>query len=485
MTDSHSGVVETTRLVADGTVDPGRRQGPSIARGAADRRRDARSRRRAQAMTLFAEASPSRVPRIWTSVGYLAAFGLLSAVSLLRQPGVGAWNTVWAEDGSIFYQGTFHHSTLGSLTTNFSGYDELLPRLLENVVRFLPLRDLAPFAAIVGAMCLSISALVVFHAARGHLRTLYGRVLLVAAMVLLPIAGTELLNNLVNVPWWLFFASFWALIWRPQTSAGRIVAGLVCFLAVSSEPIVALLLPLALLRLVSLRSMDENAPTAGFFAGLLFQVVTMTFGGTQPSLHAQAYAPALHGLPQDFLLRVGLGWLTGSRLTTRFILDGPGLGMAISAMVLLALILLAISARDRRATGFSIMAMALAIVTFVVPVWLRGAAPPAMTMGADVFARWAAVPILLLISALLVAMEGRLRREATGRTLLSVSLAVILLPAWLVDFRDANGRTHGPAWSAQVAAAKSRCERHVPRGGLVTLHISPTGWDVTVPCDKL
>ena len=71
-------------------------------------------------------------------------------------------------------------------------------------------------------------------------------------MVLLPLATVEMLDNLVNLPWWMFFASFWALLWRPRRAAAA-GAAVLCALAAASEPLVGLLLPLAAVRAVALR----------------------------------------------------------------------------------------------------------------------------------------------------------------------------------------------------------------------------------------
>ena len=86
-------------------------------------------------------------------------------------------------------------------------------------------------------------------------------------MALLPVATSELLDNMVNLPWWLFFAAFWAFLWRPQTAAGRVVAGAVCFLATASEPLVALFVPLAVVRALVLRPLREHAAAAGAGVG--------------------------------------------------------------------------------------------------------------------------------------------------------------------------------------------------------------------------
>jgi hypothetical protein len=100
-----------------------------------------------------------------------------------------------------------------------------------------------PTVALSGAVGLALVSCLVFHMARGLIASPALRALLVASMVLLPVAVVEMLDNLVNLPWWIFFAAFWALLWRPSGPGGRAVAALVCLLAAASEPLVGLLMP--------------------------------------------------------------------------------------------------------------------------------------------------------------------------------------------------------------------------------------------------
>jgi hypothetical protein len=130
------------------------------------------------------------------------------------------------------------------------------------------------------------------------------RALLVLAMLLLPIANYELLDNIVNLPWWLFFAAFWALLWRPRTPSSAAVAAVVCALAAAaSEPLVALLLPLAVARYLCLRRPSEQAAGTGLLAGLAFQLSAVARAHGDHSFPAAG----LSRVPGAFAFRVGLG----------------------------------------------------------------------------------------------------------------------------------------------------------------------------------
>ena len=69
---------------------------------------------------LFPTAGPSRSPGWLVAVGYVVGLAVLAGGALLRQPGVPATTTVWAEDGRIFYAQALRLSfwqTLEQLTT--------------------------------------------------------------------------------------------------------------------------------------------------------------------------------------------------------------------------------------------------------------------------------------------------------------------------------------------------------------------------------
>ncbi len=137
------------------------------------------------------------------------------------------------------------------------------------------------------------------------------RALLVLAMVLLPVANYELLDNLVNLPWWLFFGAFWALLWRPRGRSGAAVAAVVCALAAASEPLVGLLVPLAVARYFCLRRPLEQAAGSRLLAGLAFQLSVVARTSRGHSFPADG----LSSVPGAFAVRsASAGSLAGGRL---------------------------------------------------------------------------------------------------------------------------------------------------------------------------
>jgi hypothetical protein len=317
-------------------------------------------------------------------------------------------------------------------------------------------------------------------------------------MALLPIATAELLDNMVNLPWWLFFAAFWALLWRPRTTAGMVAAGALCFLATASEPLVALFVPLALVRGLVLRPLREHAATAGLVVGLVYQGVARLVSG------GKSFTPAaLHGIGQDYAERAGLSSFAGMRAADWLMSHSATAAVALGAVIACAIVAAGLTARDQGVRAFTVAATVFSVVCFVVPIWLRGVSALLETSALAEGSRYQAVPLLLLISIVMVvaghlarprpaeaplsppghtvAGPARLaRRPGRNGTAVVVACAVLFLPTWVADFRDANLRSEGPAWPVQVSRAVASCRDSHTR--TATVRIDPPGWQAVLVC---
>jgi hypothetical protein len=373
-----------------------------------------------------------------------------------------------------------------TLVTPHDGYGQLFPRLVVQVARLAAPGRAAEILAIVGAFSLAAIACLVFNMARGHIASPALRAILATAIVLLPVANAELLDNVVNVPWWLFFASFWALLWRPSSATGRASAGLVCFLAAASEPLVGLFLPLSVARVFALRNARDQAPSVGIVAGLLYQVLVMV----RSSGNIVSSAGSVAGLAQSFSVRVGLGLAGGEKGTDWLFVHERSIAVGLGALVLCSLLAIgAFFSGSLRVRVFTLAAASFCAGCYLVPVWLRGLGPTMQIARVEVASRYQAVPILLLVSTILVIADNWARARAVHspghrRSVTVVAVCACLLgPTWVVDFRDSNQRSAGPAWGAQVAKATAECRR-APTAP-VSLTIDPPGWDVSLTCGDL
>src|SRR6476659_2977221 len=106
-----------------------------------------------------------------------------TAAQLFRQPGVHSWDTVWAEDGKYFFNGT---NSVGDLFHHYAGYLQLTGRLFGLGAHIVPIDDVAIFYAAVGAALTSLMAAAVWYFAEELVTSRVLRSLLALQVVLLP-----------------------------------------------------------------------------------------------------------------------------------------------------------------------------------------------------------------------------------------------------------------------------------------------------------
>lgn len=374
--------------------------------------------------------------------GYFAGTAVVAGTALLRQAGEPAWRTIWAEDGRVFLSQALSLPFARTLVTPHAGYVQLYARLIAGAAALFPLRDAALFLALTGAFSLGVLSCGVFHMAKGHISSPWLRSVLVASMVLLPVAGGELLDNAVNVPWWLFFACFWALLWQPRSSAGPVLAFSLCALAAASEPLTALLLPLAGARVLAfgMRAPLEGpgstgqgrgvraprctsgqlrsyAAPAGLLGGLAFQLGTKLAngsGGGAPNTFAPLSAGAL---ARSLATRVGLDLFAGVKGSDWLLDHHPGVAVAAGFVVIFLVAGAGALCPVARARAFALVAVTVALSCFLLEAWARGIANVLATHDVGMAARYQAVPLLLLVSSLMVSAgawaELRARRPVS------------------------------------------------------------------------
>ena len=414
-------------------------------------------------------------------LAYTAAIALGALVLLERQTGHPAWTTVWAEDGWLFLPGALVHPG-SSLWQAADGYLSLVPRIVADGVAQFPLRDAAPLYAVTGAVIASACAAFVFRASAGHVRNPALRVVLAASVLLLPTAlKAGLPNNGVNTIWYLLFAAFWALVWRPRSRTGMALAAIVCFAAAASNALVALYLPLVVARVIALPRAREHAATIGWLAGGAVQLFEILF-------HSRPHQPtsaldALGFYGHNVILPAVAGHHFGQQLTTGLGIAGATTLAAIATAAVIAWVLVR---GDAGVRVFAVTALVLGLALTLIPVFVHGAVADVEVTQSTLWAsgsRYAQVPILLLDSLVIVAVDAYLRRggvpfERAGHGIAVVLLVAVLGITWVSDFRYTDLRSHGTTWTHIVHKMEHICLRH-PQGSVVTQH------DVHIPCSAI
>ena len=430
-----------------------------------------------------AEPVPRRVPRGLPVLLLAAVIPLGVLVMLVRVAGpVPAWDSIYAEDLSIFLVQALQHPW--PLLVPYAGYLQLVPRLIAQFVVYLPLRDAAAAFAVSGALVTTGCALFIFHASAGHVRSAVLRFVLALAVVLLPVAQLEIADSGVNCPWYLLFALFWAVLWRPGTRAGMAGAAAVGFLTAASTTVSVLFAPLVLARVIALPRLREHAVTAGWAAGCLLQVpyVVSNLGSAQSrAAHPASPGPVLAFYGHEVVLPA-LGWHLAWRLQAFAGRNGATL---IIGAILAAFFGWALLTQRGQARVFVVAALITGFLATVFGATLKsGVTTSTVTENFESGSRYTALPIFLIEAAAVVAVGSFIcHRQHRLRTVAAVTALVgVLAVGWVTDFRYLGWRGGTLNWPPTATAWLHACQR-TPDGVIR----GPTGLTVrtVIPCASL
>jgi hypothetical protein len=422
----------------------------------------------------------------------VAAVCIGTAVLLLRIPRIPAWDSLYAEDQGVYLFDALAHPW--HLLVPYGGYEELVPRLVGQLISYLPLADVAVPFALAGAGIAALCALFIYHALDGWIRSPGLRALAGAALILLPLAPMEIADSIVGSPWYVLTALFFALLWRPKSWAGMTAAALVAFVAASSEILALIYAPLVLLRVVALPRWREHAVTAGWLAGLLVQapVVLDSYARhTQRVRHLARPVQALGFYFHNVALRA-FGWRVSLRLVEIAGLNGA---TVIACAILVAVFGWALVTGSRQVRAFVAVAL---IMGFVQTVAAATVVPYSAghSYNYEAGSRYSTMPIMAMTAAAVVAVDAYLRRRAmhgggdrilllrrSPRALTAVAaLACVLALSWLPDYRYASARVSPWGhWQPVAQRMLTACE-HSTSGQIKTW---TWGGTITIPCSRL
>ena len=405
-------------------------------------------------------------------------------LQLFRLGGSTPLHSIWAEDGQVFLQGALDKGFWDAAFTPYGGYLVLVPRLIGEAAALLPLRDAAATTAILAAAVVTVSGLAVWQASAGHIANPYLRGLLAAVTVLSPVAGLESIDSGAYVLWYMLFATFWLLLWRPRSPFGTAFASLFILATALTTPGVWFFAPLAALRTVAIRGRRDLAIVASFWIGAVAQVPVLALNQeavVTPQWSADIWT--------DYLQRVLDGSLLGLRL------GGAGwdrLGWALLVVLLAGAIagfVLGFKRSTPRARWVAAIALLTSFVLFVVSLYQRAVATPMLWpagMHVGNGSRYAIVPALLMISAALVLVDSSSRRQRGpfGLSLAGVGAISVLLLSIATSFYAGDSAARGtPSWNSALDRAASACVAD----DLSTVRIptSPPEFGVQVPCDRI
>src|SRR3954451_8182449 len=217
----------------------------------------------------------------------MAAAAVGTGIGVVRVGGPGATNSMFAEDGTVFYGQAVQDGSLHAAKTPYSGYLHAVPRLIAAVVSALPVRLAAAAMAVAAAAIVAALAVLVFLAGERLIASPWLRAVLAAAFAVLPTAQEEVLDSVANLQWFFIAAAGVALLWWPARRSRRIAGVIVITLAGLSQPLTALLAPLVVRRVVRRRRLD------GFVLSWAIALVGHALAIALTSAHRSAGASAL------------------------------------------------------------------------------------------------------------------------------------------------------------------------------------------------
>lgn len=433
--------------------------------------------------SLFPPAPPqaARFAGWEAGVVLVSLVALAAVLQLFRLGPSTALNSLWAEDGPVFLGGAMTHGFFDSLTSPYAEYLVVLPRMIGEIGAAVPLHD-APLAMnLTTVIVIALSGMAVWFASAGHIHNPYLRALPAAMMVLCPVSTVEAVATPTNIAWYTTFAVFWLLFWRPKTTWGACLGGLLILVTGLSTPGTLFFAPIALLRAVTARGRRDAIVVGSYWVGVAIQLFAMAVNTEE--ITGDVWTGKIL---TAFLQRVVDGSILGLDLAGETWLDWgwPFLIAIVVAFVAFMGVMLVRSSSNRLFAGIAIVT---SVAVFLASCYTR-ALGDVLVWHTDVYTdfggRYTIVPTLLLISAAIALIDSHYRSSRKRFPVIAIAAAALLLTALVTSFdvRGTIGRG-GPHWDDALQASTAECEAK----GLaeVPAYIAPEGWAVNIPCDSL
>jgi hypothetical protein len=434
-------------------------------------------------------AGPVGRRKVLLAVACMAA-GLI--VSLSRTVGAGSLDTVWIEDARFLLDQALNNSVWTAVSTPISSYYQEPARLITAVAVQFPLAWVPGIMAACAAAQYVMYGLVAYIASGPHLRSPWLRLLVAAPVCALPLAYTQVNNDLVTVQFFGLYGAFWTVLWLPGTRAGRILSPLVMATVSWTAVLSIVFAPLIVARLIVDRSKNAWALAVLWASGVFLQMSQTIFG---ESHHDEFGFNGPFFVLRNYVTRVVPRALFGERS-----LGGAGVDYRGEYAPLHVTSLAGHHALIIGAWLLVMVFVVLAAFRLTDPNWTLAGIAGLFSVGIFVDellvntpvvqSRYVVAPALLLYTALVALVRPlparepaapALTRAQAARWLPAAGFALLLLAAVTLNFRVTNGRTTSPAWTSVVAAASRSCA--VP--GTTAYTFVHEWWYVTIPCSKV
>lgn len=436
---------------------------------------------------VFPLATPSPSPRRF---GLIAALGFITGTAYLTFIPAG-WSRaqrLWAEDSTLWLGEPALGTPLTSLLIEpYGGYFHTIPRLIgAGVAWTTPVDGWAAAMFFASSMVRVALAVMIFAAARSHVPAVSTRLVVASAMVWLPAANWETLGNATNLHWFLFFALFWALLWRPSSRWGA--AGVtVLVLALSlSVPLAVALVPLAVGRVMLPRWRDRLPAIAILGAAVATTMTLLT--ASRPHDELDVFPWLLSGAA-----RGPLAALVGPQAVWTLAVHRTDL-LIVASVVAVAVItgvsvagLLWGTGRERVVVGHLYV---IGMVIGYLSLYSNWAMGLAVSEGSFRIPRYSTAAALFLLAAVAVGLGVIARHARSVGTAGIVACAVVVCAGTLYQLSFGADRLGTPVlggvtWSESVGDARVICRSVAPPDSVRITTLPTEEWFVDVPCSRL
>ena len=413
---------------------------------------------------------------------------LAIALQLLRVGIDEALHSLWAEDGPIYLQEALLRGFGHAVFMSYAGYLVIVPRLIGEAATLVPLRYAPAAVTILSGGIVALSGFVVWCASAAYIRNPYLRCTLVALTVLTPVAGLESVASAAYVPWFMLFATFWVLLWRPATLGGAVLGSLFVLATGLSTPGVWFFAPLAVLRALVMRSRRDVLILGSFALGGLAQVPVLALNSTQavtPVWSSDIWPAYAQRVVDGATFGEHLGGAAWAHLGWPFLI---GLLVAVAVGLIIGVVY-----SNSAGRYFAVIAVSTSLVMFVVSAYQRAVGsqmfwPIGGHFGAA--SRYTIAPALLLVSAALVLADQHLETVGTrlrvpwGAAAVGAAISAFLLLGAATSFDLSDSGVRGtPSWNNVLKDAELACAAEgLPETAVPT---SPPGFGMQLPCDEV
>ncbi|HVT68780.1 MAG TPA: hypothetical protein VHF26_13600 [Trebonia sp.] len=468
------------------------------------------------------------VPVGWRKIVLaVVAVVVATVISLSRTVGAGSLNTIWIEDAKFLLNQGLNLPFSQAIASPISSYYQEPARIFTEIALQFPLAWTPGVMAIFAAGQYAMYGLVAYIASGPYLRSRWLRLLIAAPVCALPLAYTQVNNDLVTVQFLGLFGGFWTLLWLPGTRAGKILSPIVMATVSWTAALSLVFAPLIVARLIADRSKNAWAVAILWAGGVWLQFSETVLGRS----HHQSFGHnGLSFVVHNFVSRVVPRALFGERS-----LGGAG----VNYQGYLAPLHITSTTGHHALIIFAwlivLVVVALAAFRFTDPDWTLAAVAALFSFGifleemlintAVVQTRYVVAPAMLLYTALVALMRPRPMAKAAvisdaheadisrgddppyppvsasgGRRTAGLMARIAAAPAWAavrwlpvagfavlllvavtLNFRVTNGRTTSPPWTSVVASATTACT--MPR--VTSYTYVHEWWWVTIPCGKV